>query len=589
MAYERAENQRVKGDSLEAFVSNLSLAYKTQLTARNAEDEVNFNKQVLENDLSLDDQLEYRKEQLKRVSDDPAERLRIRKEISDLKNRIQQKEYSDEYTQKLVDSESGLTSIDSVIDWLETQRASTNDPSIIASIDKSLIEKNAEKFALTKNLLTNQTDYALKDRTDSVLDTQINRVTSAKNKALLAGDDTLSSSYDLQLQSLAKAKSENDIQKTVKNFAVSSITGYATATKLLDSYNNEIATASSNSGPVKIGDVTYSSAQEFWKYKRDSYIADNSDSGFFGRLNNEINTDVKLASSKNSLDRNLLAESAKKYDMLAGRPELAGYDTRLAAVKQDTLQTGANLISDQIVNRYAIDYDLNKAVSTLNSLKALGVNTDTAYTKIISSAGQIKSGSINNILAAAQNALQNDPNLTSENALNQAMASGAGSVLSPEQLATTPESKIVQEQSAAAQAGTYAPDARLTTTPANTPTPAAPPVVPTAPAPVAAPAPAQPTPAAPTPSILLNKQLDFGARDPQVKELQKFLNKSGFQVSAQGDGAPGFETDYFGPLTQAALQKFQAAKGIASGGDAATTGYGRLGPQTLKAIQEYKL
>lgn len=589
MAYERGENQRVKGDSLEAFVSNLAFTFKTQLSSRNTEDEVNFNRQVLENDLSLEDQLEYRKDQLKRVSDDPAERSRIRKEISDLKNRIQQKEFSDEYTQKLVDSESGITSIDSVISWLEDQRANTNDPTILANIDKSLIEKNAEKFTLTKNLLTNQTDYALKDRTDSVLNTQISRVTSAKNKALLADDATLASSYDLQLQSLMKAKSENDIHKNVKNFAVASITGYATATKLLDAYNNEIANSNPNSGPVKIGDVTYSSAKEFWTYKRDSYVADNSESGFFSRFNNEVNTDVKLASSKNALDRNLLAESAKKYDMLAGRPELAGYDTRLATVKQDTLQTGANLISDQLVNRYAVDYDLNKAVSSLNSLKALGVNTDSAYTKIISSAGQIKSATVNNILSAAQTALQNDPNLSPEDALNQAVASGAGAVLSPEQLATNPETKIVQEQSKAAQQGAYAPDTRITTTPANTPTPAAPPIVPATPAPSAPTQPAQPTPAAPTPSILLNKQLDFGARDPQVKELQKFLNKAGFQVSAQGDGAPGFETDYFGPLTQAALQKFQAAKGIASGGDAATTGYGRLGPQTLKAIQEYKL
>lgn len=85
---------------------------------------------------------------------------------------------------------------------------------------------------------------------------------------------------------------------------------------------------------------------------------------------------------------------------------------------------------------------------------------------------------------------------------------------------------------------------------------------------------------------MLNKQLDFGMTDPQVRELQKFLNSQGFAVATTGAGSAGNETDYFGALTQSALQKFQAAKGIVSTGDAATTGYGRLGPQTLTAIQK---
>lgn len=58
------------------------------------------------------------------------------------------------------------------------------------------------------------------------------------------------------------------------------------------------------------------------------------------------------------------------------------------------------------------------------------------------------------------------------------------------------------------------------------------------------------------------KDLYFGVEDPEVKELQKFLNEQGFRVSWFGAGSPGNETAFFGLLTENALKRFQKAKGI---------------------------
>ena len=44
-----------------------------------------------------------------------------------------------------------------------------------------------------------------------------------------------------------------------------------------------------------------------------------------------------------------------------------------------------------------------------------------------------------------------------------------------------------------------------------------------------------------------------------VRRLQEMLNARGFTVASSGPGAPGSETAYFGPLTQAALVKLQTA------------------------------
>lgn len=60
--------------------------------------------------------------------------------------------------------------------------------------------------------------------------------------------------------------------------------------------------------------------------------------------------------------------------------------------------------------------------------------------------------------------------------------------------------------------------------------------------------------------------LTIGSFNSEVLELQKFLNRLGFKVAASGPGSPDNETKYFGALTKAAVQKFQAAYGIPSTG-----------------------
>lgn len=540
MAYERQSDTKVRGDSLDTFVTNLSNTYKSQVALRNAADETRFNEMVLEDNLSLPDQLEYRKEQLKRVEDDPTEKKRLKAEISALKDRIEQKKFADSYLEKLISYESGLSSIDTVISFLQTQKDAATDQTIIDTINKELASKNGEKFKLTQQLLSNQTEYAMKDKSDSMIESQITRVNSAKTKALLAGDETTASMLDLQLQGLTKAKLENSIDKDIKNFAVSSITGYATATKLLDAYNSKIAEAADNV-PVKIGDVTYSSAKEFWTYKRDSYIADSSAAGFFSRIGDEVKTKINVANSKNGLTSDLLADYAKEYTALSGRPELAGYEMKIETGKQDVLQTGTNAIAETIINRYSTDYDINKAVSALNNLKSLGVNVDAAYSKIITTGASIKTGAVNNILAAAQVALTNNPNLTPEQALNQAIATGAGTVLSPQELARKDEKTIANDFTKTATNETGKPDPNLTiggpTTPAPTPTPNATPNQPAPNTPASTPAPASSTTtitvkAGDTLSALAQRYLGSASRFNEIAALNNISDPNKIQVGA---------------------------------------------------------
>ena len=105
------------------------------------------------------------------------------------------------------------------------------------------------------------------------------------------------------------------------------------------------------------------------------------------------------------------------------------------------------------------------------------------------------------------------------------------------------------------------------------------------------------TPAAPTTpttgkklisvSPVFTKILNPGNISSDVKRLQQILNSDpNTQIAATGVGSPGKETNYFGPATKTALQKFQCKYNIVCSGTPSTTGYGNLGPKTRTKLQQ---
>lgn len=61
---------------------------------------------------------------------------------------------------------------------------------------------------------------------------------------------------------------------------------------------------------------------------------------------------------------------------------------------------------------------------------------------------------------------------------------------------------------------------------------------------------------------VFTKDLEFGVISEEVRCLQKYLNSKGFLVAAVGVGAPGNETNVFKDATEAAVKKWQEAKGV---------------------------
>jgi hypothetical protein len=78
-------------------------------------------------------------------------------------------------------------------------------------------------------------------------------------------------------------------------------------------------------------------------------------------------------------------------------------------------------------------------------------------------------------------------------------------------------------------------------------------------------------------SVALTQNLLPGSTGSEVTLLQQKLVSLGYLTNAEVTG-------YFGPITEAAVQKFQCDKGIVCSGTPETTGYGAVGPATRTAL-----
>ena len=70
--------------------------------------------------------------------------------------------------------------------------------------------------------------------------------------------------------------------------------------------------------------------------------------------------------------------------------------------------------------------------------------------------------------------------------------------------------------------------------------------------------------------------LSKGTSGPRVIALQTFLHEAYIEFPAP--------TGYFGQITEAAVKQWQQEKGVVSSGSAATTGWGVVGPKTMRAM-----
>lgn len=431
MAYEREKENTVVSTNLAGYISSQLGLLRTQQIRLNNEAEAKYQQAVLEQHLSLQDQLAYRKDQLKTVGADPDETRRVKNEVASLKSQIDNKKITDAYLDELERQNGGMQSVDATINWLKTTIANNTDPAMISQLQTNLTALEQQRFSLQKDALDKATTFAVNDKTESVLNDQIAKVTAAKNKAILAGDEQYTNTLNLQLQNLNRTLNENKIAKAVTDLSVSTITGQS-ATATLDKIKSNLDSADMNT-PVTIGGVSYHSAKDFWTAKLTDFLNDTSSNGFFGRYQGELSDKINYQVSKGTFNTDSLAGVRDAFNGIKTRPELADYQTRIDQVQQDTMQKTADIRATQVLNQFAIDLNADKASKELSAIQNFyGVDQTTNYQKLVLASSQKKDEQLQSILSATATIMSKNPGMTQEKAFQQAIAEGAGATISPE-------------------------------------------------------------------------------------------------------------------------------------------------------------
>lgn len=454
MAFEKLSEKKILATNLTSFIAAELQLMDNQRTARNQAEETKFLTAVLSDNLTLEDQLAYREEQWGAVpKSDKTERARLKKEIASIKDRIEQRDYTRAYVDELSSLNEGATNIDSTIVWLNNRLAGTTDPTIQQTIRENLATLKERKFNTAKAALDKQTSFAAADKTPQVLEDQIKLVSTERKKALLAGNDDYVATLDLQLQTLNKAKAESTIERAMLDFSVNTLAGQS-ASATLNQFNAKLDSAGTT--PVTIGGVRYDSERQFWDGKRTEFLNDRSANGFFPRVKDEIAEKVDYKATRGVLTKESIGDITKIYDDLSARPELQPYQDRLTMDKQSALSSAATTKANEILGQFSIDLDARRAVRELSSIAdTYGVNLDDAYQKVITKISTEKLDQFNSTLSLMNKLMEENPSLKREDALKQAINSGAGAAFSPEVLATKTTTELVTDSGKQGEAGAF--------------------------------------------------------------------------------------------------------------------------------------
>jgi LysM repeat protein len=390
-------------------------------TERRSEKEALFQKVVMEEGLSYDAQLDFRKQQIvdEKGQSNPDEGYlsELNKEIGNLRKLKRYEKVRESYNESYDELVSGEKSLIDHKDFLEESLDGITDPKQQESIRKQISSMRKQIFQEEQKTLNNRVRLAQADGTIGVLNETIDELTKRKVFAESNGNTAAASNWDVSITSLRKQKNQTQIQNNLHDMKFDMREeAYNTGSKL-NALDDNIDSAST-SAPVTIDGIEYGSEREFWQSTRDDYLAGKGKvSGFedfFSEKSLEVQRKFDRLEDLNKygfIPINALDSVARDYKQLGNREIFAPFANRLEssqvaalsygvsksaeAVKLssiETLQAGAGADAlNRLESRYGIDltserFDLkNKIIAkggrlegegrSINVLKELGAET----------------------------------------------------------------------------------------------------------------------------------------------------------------------------------------------------------------------
>jgi len=355
---------------LDSFVNSRQRIHATE--------EATFQRSVVDNDLSYQEQLDYRQAQLEKEQEEiyPDNEFidEVKTSVTGLKKMVRYRKFRDTYFTLLTDLASGRKSLEDHLNYLQDSLA---DEFLDTEIKEELKEQYTKtleaKRTQDRNIIDAQISFNQKDRTADSINKAITSVKSQLTKPDIQKDEVLRASYEMQLATLEKEKMEIGIEDKMNWMAINLMTK--------DRKNPSLWKLETFSGfrdkggnvPVSIGGVRYDSEAEYWQITLNNYVQSDFGNEYVAENKGE---GALLWNKMGILPDSYLKNLITNNNIIRNHPELENFQIVIASAIQDSITNALALKASDLTAKYYLDKpsiatesDYQKAKSELTNLQ----------------------------------------------------------------------------------------------------------------------------------------------------------------------------------------------------------------------------
>ena len=343
-----------------------------------AAEEATFQRSVVDNDLSYQEQLDYRNNQLGKEQEEiyPDNEFidEIKTSVTGLKKMVRYRKFRDEYFTLLTDLASGRKSLEDHLSYLQDSLADE-------FLDREIKDELKEQYTKTleakrtqdRTIVDAQISFNQKDRTADSINKAISSVKSQLTKPDIQKDDVLRTSYELQLATLEKERMEVGVEDKMNWMAINLMTKDRKNPSLwkLETFSGFVDKG--GNVPVNIGGVRYDSEAEYWQITLNNYVQSDFGNEYVAENKGE---GALLWNKMGILPDSYLKNLITNNNIIRNHPELENFQIVIASAIQDSITNALALKASDLTAKYYLDKpsiatesDYQKAKSELTNLQ----------------------------------------------------------------------------------------------------------------------------------------------------------------------------------------------------------------------------
>ena len=340
---------------LSTVVNNSITTVRAIRRREQARKESEFQKAIA-NGLSYEEQIKLRETQLaeekKSSLSSDVYIASLEKSITETKRLNRFNKYRIRYAETLGELSSGKINEEQYLSILQSQLNGVVDPNLRLEIQGDITAAHAKLKTYNDTILSNQVKKAKFDGTTKSLNGVISQVNAARAQALIDDSQDEVTAYDETLASLQAQISTVRVQDSITDFQVKSSTRGTDAVEKLNYINTQMQGADANTA-IKIGERTFSSAQQFWSLERDNFLAGNSEifGNFFEELNVSVKNSISVNASKFGYPTQIVLDSAMlTFNNLRAKPEMTPFLNRVDITQAAVMSDAVDKLAKKIIN-----------------------------------------------------------------------------------------------------------------------------------------------------------------------------------------------------------------------------------------------